>query len=87
MMELFTVHKCSGPKLKCFDCSRPICPSCLVTTNTALMCKQCVAGKNAKVVRKNASVAFADVAKLEAASVSFSAVAFSFLSMFSSCVT
>jgi len=88
-MELFTVHKCEGPKLKCFDCSRQICPSCLVTTSTSLMCKQCAPGKTAKTkpAAKSAGVAVADVVKLEAASVSYSAVAFSLMSMFASCVT
>lgn len=84
-MRLFSSHKCHGVKLACFDCEKQICPECLVTTVSGLLCKSCGAA-TAKVRPQSKSNA-ADLIKLEAYSVGVGAVALSALSLFSFCVT
>lgn len=83
-MGLLSIHKCSGPKLKCFDCNATICPQCMVATATSMMCRRCVPGKGN---RANAQVVTADLLKLQTVSVGLSILAFSLFSLLITCVT
>jgi hypothetical protein len=82
-MSLLSLHKCSGLKLHCFQCNKPVCPGCLATTRSGMMCKRCGRLEG----HRSEPGAVGDLVKMQAYSVGYGALTFGVLGMFAYCVT
>ncbi len=85
-MELFHKHDAMGYKIICFDCRRPICEKCMTVTPGSLLCRSCSPHKWGLRLPAISGLADGAMMKLQCASIGYSALLLTGLSLLTPCL-